>query len=569
MDLNKLNSRSSASTSNGTGRPISSFRTKSSLASYLSSRHFFNCRRVIYLVGLTSLFAWAALQRFTLPPWPFADPDTWGYLRPAVSSLSGGSFAHTGGRNFLYPGFLFLILAATKNFAAITIVQHSLGLGTGALLLYCWNKVGRHLRAIPHSLHSFLGLGVATVYLLSNRPIFFEHELRPESITPFFALLNILLTLIFLERHQSEGLSDRVTCIAALLLVNSILLATLKTSFSLTVLFSIVPVLCALTNRRDNWQRRAAVLGIGFAAITAVAVPEHELAKSDPAAHSFMAESLFSIHANLILRQIDEDLARGQCGPHGCLWLGEFARSLQEEMTKSWAHDQRYKSFGFNPDYLMYHHDSLSSLTTRLFGADYEKQLDFYRYYYWRTLGQHPERMFGKIVSNMAIFYTWDNPALALNGALPLASLYERAVSSLAAREAEVSTSPPFASYLANCRSFSSSKETIKPIWTIRFLQTMLSHLYLAVLIGVVGVSLILPFSPRWREEYGGFCLIALFLFSYNFGNCLGTAIVHSLHVMRYSVAQYSFTLLSTCVGLLLLVDCAFYLLRRYARFEW
>ncbi|MDQ6911332.1 MAG: hypothetical protein M3119_00150 [Verrucomicrobiota bacterium] len=86
--------------------------------------------------------------------------------------------------------------------------------------------------------------------------------------------------------------------------------------------------------------------------------------------------------------------------------------------------------------------------------------------------------------------------------------------------------------------------------------------------VAAVAYIAVLPFAPRWREEYGGFCLIALFLFSYNFGNCLGTAIVHSLHVMRYSVAQYSFTLLSACVGLLLLVDCAFYLLRRYTRFE-
>lgn len=84
-------------------------------------------------MGLGLLFGCAAVHRFKLPPWPFGEPDTWGYLHPAISKLSGGPFAHTDARNFLYPGFLFLILAATKSFAAITIVQHSLGLGTGAL----------------------------------------------------------------------------------------------------------------------------------------------------------------------------------------------------------------------------------------------------------------------------------------------------------------------------------------------------------------------------------------------------------------------------------------------------
>ena len=171
----------------------------------------FSLAGAIYYLGVASLFGWVAYERFALPSWPFGDPDSWGYLRPAIVKLSGGPFAHTNGRNFLYPGFLYLILAAAKSFKAITVVQHVLGLGTGALLLCCWNKLGRFLRALPLPVHRFLGLGMVSVYLLYHWPIFFEHDLRPESITPFFAILNILLTLIFFERRQREGPSNSLT----------------------------------------------------------------------------------------------------------------------------------------------------------------------------------------------------------------------------------------------------------------------------------------------------------------------------------------------------------------------
>src|SRR5216117_3651824 len=74
------------------------------------------------------VFAGAAWQRFSRPLDPIADPDTWGYLSPALRKLTGAEFGHTNGRNFLYPGFLYLVLAAFGDFRAIGVVQHLLGL---------------------------------------------------------------------------------------------------------------------------------------------------------------------------------------------------------------------------------------------------------------------------------------------------------------------------------------------------------------------------------------------------------------------------------------------------------
>src|SRR6266480_4298281 len=81
------------------------------------------------------LFAWAACKRFGLPLDPIADPDTWGYLSPALRELIGGEFGHTHGRNFIYPGFVYLLLRVFGDFRAITVAQHFVGLLAGGILL--------------------------------------------------------------------------------------------------------------------------------------------------------------------------------------------------------------------------------------------------------------------------------------------------------------------------------------------------------------------------------------------------------------------------------------------------
>jgi hypothetical protein len=104
------------------------------------------------------VFAGAAWQRFSRPLDPIADPDTWGYLSPALRKLTGAEFGHTNGRNFLYPGFLYLVLAAFGDFRAIGVVQHLLGLAAGGIFLVTWRRVRVF---VPNSL-----LNPATYYLI-------------------------------------------------------------------------------------------------------------------------------------------------------------------------------------------------------------------------------------------------------------------------------------------------------------------------------------------------------------------------------------------------------------------
>src|SRR5204862_6151039 len=147
---------------------------------YRTGRRFGASRpaAIVYDALFAVILGWSAFQRFRLPVWPLADPDIWGYLNPALSKLTGSAFQHTWGRNFTYPGFLFLILASFNSFAAITIVQHILGLLTGGLLLACWHQILRFLEieAIHRYPNKIAGVFLLAIYLLSSHRITPEHE---------------------------------------------------------------------------------------------------------------------------------------------------------------------------------------------------------------------------------------------------------------------------------------------------------------------------------------------------------------------------------------------------------
>ncbi|MBV9009617.1 MAG: hypothetical protein JO354_10715 [Verrucomicrobia bacterium] len=503
-----------------------------------------------YYFGLAFVFLSAAYLRLRLPYWPVADRDTWGYLHPALSKLSGAVFQHTNSRNFLYPAFLLLVLRATNDFRAITIIQQLLGLATGGLLICAWSKTRALARHVSGHLHDALGLLIAALYLLARWPIEAEHEVRPEAIVPFFAILNIVLTLEFFEKRRRPGTQLAVT--GAAVLLNSILLVTLRTSFALSILFSVIPVVIVLFDRRVPSVQRIAVLGMSISVAGIVTFTEQKLAASDPAARAFLPESLFCIHAKLIARQMDEDVARGKCGPYSCDWLRQVSASLHEELAKSWAADKKYWTLGFNPDYLKYG-DSLHRWRQRFFQGNYNKQLEFYSYYFVRMLRAHPLRMLHKVVTQLRLFYTEAGHGFATSHTVDFARRYRESLAALPPALILSTTYRPFFDYLNACRKYSSMVEVISQSLLVRRVNGVLDRLYTPVVFVALVIIVLLP--GYLRRDYRIFSRTVLFAYSYNFGNCLGIAIVHSLHVDRYLLAQYSFTLLSECIGLLFLVD--------------
>ena len=507
------------------------------------------------------VLGWGAFQRFHLPLWPVADADTWGYLNPALSKLIGGAFQHADGRNFVYPGFLFLVLGTFKSFTAITIVQHTLGLLTGGLLLVCWRQIRRFLNVGPvvRRTQEIAGVLLLAIYVLSSQPIVAEHELRPEAIIPFFAVLTIYLALKFLEQRYLRKERWRSVWLGAAVVFVAFLLLSLKPSFGMTAVFAMLPVLLVLFQRRTTWVERLILIATAVISALLLVLPEHYLAKSDPLATWFLPETLFYIHANLIADQMDEDIASRDCGEHGCEWLTQIQSELREEMRRGWELNQHYPSLGFDPDYLMYTSKVIRHWREKFFQGEDAIRLRFYWYYAERTLMKHPARVIAKVWRQMRLFYSASNPAFGTGREIALTESYRRTVEVLSSVfRATLLRFLPIKKYQASCASLVSANWAVSQPPPIRLCNRVLARGYIPIFGAVLFASGLLLCWQKLRFAVGMLWPATVFIYSCNIATCLETAVVHSLHNPRYLTVQFSFTLLAEFVGVYLLL-CIFF----------
>src|SRR5207237_10587450 len=121
------------------------------------------------------------------------------HLSPALSKLTGAPFGHASGRNFIYPGFVYLLLHLFRDFRAITAAQHVLGLAAGAILLLTWHRA-RTFLARPRLSRGFyyaIGLVAAAIFLVASEQVHFEMQLRPEGVCAFLFSVNLYVIILF------------------------------------------------------------------------------------------------------------------------------------------------------------------------------------------------------------------------------------------------------------------------------------------------------------------------------------------------------------------------------------
>src|SRR6266480_999200 len=226
--------------------------------------------RACYWTALALIFAWAVWQRFKLPLDPIADPDTWGYLSPALRKLTGAEFGHTNGRNFVYPGFLFLVLRLFADFRAITIAQHFLGLLAGAVFLLTWKRARVFVPnpRIGRVGHNLMGLGGAALFLLQWQTVTFEQEIRPEGICAFVLSVTLYFLIQFLACFFLEHRRTASVAYGIALSFTAIFLASIKPSFALASLFVLSPIVALFG--RSGWWLEKVWFSLGLAVSAAV-----------------------------------------------------------------------------------------------------------------------------------------------------------------------------------------------------------------------------------------------------------------------------------------------------------
>jgi hypothetical protein len=512
-----------------------------------------------------ALFAWAAWQRFSLPLDPITDPDMWGYLSPALRKLVGAAFGHTEGRNFLYPGFVFLLLRVFGDFRAITVAQHLLGLLTGVLLLLTWRRARVFALNPRVGLAAYDGLGLlaAATFLLATEPTRFEMQLRPEGISAFLISLNLYFVVQFTARCFVEGRRNAVAGYGIGVVASSILLASMKPSFALAAIFALLPVGLFFV-QRGGFRQKAALTAGALVSAALLFLPERFLSRNDEASQTFLPATLFVVHANLIRDQMAEDLAEKTTAPYSQEWLARIHASLGAEIAKSHAASPRhYPSLGFDPDYLMFNQSSIVAQLRREFENDVPGLCSFYRFRYARIWRQHPIRVLQKVVQQMAVFYTPVCPAYDRRRSWRLADEYGHSLMLLGLKPyGETLTAyPPGVDFVNRTESLSRNAPVILQARPIQGLLLVFGAIYLPLILLALGlIGAVLAKDDR-RKQFGWCAVLVLFGLFYNAISCLEVAIINSLEIRRYMTVQLSPVIFAQFLALWFVLE--FFLERR------
>src|SRR5258708_14545699 len=164
------------------------FHTMERAARLNQSRFLFD---LLVLCAVAALMLGGLIVRTRLPMTPLADGDTWGYLHPALSWLSGLGFQQTYGRDWLYPALLAGILKISGDFHAITYAQRFLGLA-GILIFWAALRLWLRLLPMPGPIARRICFAVAllllALYALSPQHALLLNTIRPERMIAFFPI---------------------------------------------------------------------------------------------------------------------------------------------------------------------------------------------------------------------------------------------------------------------------------------------------------------------------------------------------------------------------------------------
>jgi hypothetical protein len=520
--------------------------------------------KMSYFVIAALLFAAAAQKRFSWPQVPLADNDP-GYLWPALMKLNGGAFGHIQGLNFLYPGVIYLILRAWGDFRAISAIQHLLGLVAGALFLASWSRLADFFSKprLSRIAHEGIGLWGAAIYLLSNTPILLEMRIRPDALCMFFQALVFWLIIQFFYYRVISPDTLKAVIYGAGSAISAFLLASLKPSFTLMAAFAVAPVLWLVLNAKWNLRAKVAFFCITAPVVVGLTLAEHHLRRNDQAVKTFLPETLFAIHANIIQAQMASDLKNGKTGICPREWLQVACDDLKKEIERS-RNLHPFPVLGFQPNYLMSGSDSLFGHWRAQLGE--EAFLRFLHYWYWHSIVRRPLAFTEKIVRQLGVFYSTNCPAFHIYKKLPLSSwAYAAGVSVVSDSQTSrlLLYSQAGLDFLERTNRLRFAKIVFRQDKLVAVWNVLCARTYLAIFLLSVPLAgwFLLKRGGAEHSQWPSFLVV--FLYSANFGNVLGLSVVHTMEVDRYSMVLFTTALLAQLYAIRWLLEIALMKLHR------
>jgi hypothetical protein len=318
------------------------------------------------LIFLSVIFVCAAWFKFSIPNVPLSDPDTWGYLYPALSSLAGEGFQQTHGRGIAYPLFLLLILSVTNDFFSIPPIQHFVGLVSGLVWWAVWRQ---WTHTLPPRFRYAIGIQLVGIFFLAlymwnATAVYYESMIRPEAVFPFLALLQTLLTLLYIRKRWLGGNSKLIMVFSgSLAMALALICLSAKPSWGFAAAAPFATVALGLFGNFSLHQsipRTATILiGLIFCSLWLYVVPANLDWRKDNRSKEFLPATLFTVHAPTISKYLNAQRDQRLLSKDEIKFLDKFDLRISEAKQQT-IDTKRYRNLGHDPDYLMYHSDTLS-----------------------------------------------------------------------------------------------------------------------------------------------------------------------------------------------------------------
>lgn len=496
-------------------------------------------------------------------PWlPLADPDTWGYLNPALQRLAGEGLVQTHSRGMAYPLFLWSVLNLGKNFQNIAIVQHALGLLSGMVWVLAFRQWQRFLPENHANSPTLRWLAVLCLaaYLCNPATLAFESEIRPEGVFPFFSLSQIAITLLFLRARLEGRLTITLFLSASAAIFFAIVCLSLKPSWGMAALIPFVVVGWGILFNQPKLAVVArcglAVVAVGAFALWNVLVPRLAQWKPEPNTGGHLAGTLFSIHANIISQEMHHRAERGKLDPEEEAFLAHLDQTLIEsrkDAKRSWM-----RALGHDADYILYRSD-LFWKPPHVSAEDGMGRNRFLRQAYLRAALAEPRLMASKVLWQLLLAYN-DASISLFNRSVQWGALFGRTPTALNTtnfprlpEELDASVHES----LAQLATAQPPKHLVARLSPSRLVFRSVVTWYLMALVLASGALVaFFPWLGRFhsmmalRPAVGALAVI----WTCSIGSALTVAIIHCFAIGRYLELQSSLhaLLLATGTGLLM-----------------
>jgi hypothetical protein len=321
--------------------------------------------------------------------------------------------------------------------------------------------------------------------------------------------------------------------------------------------FAMAPVIWLILNAKWNPTAKAAFFCITVPVIVVLTLTEHHLRRNDQAVKTFLPETLFVIHANIIQAQMAADLKNGKTSIYSREWLQVVCDDLNKEIKRS-QNLHPFPVLGFQPNYLMNGPDSLLNDLRRQIGE--EGFLRFLHYWYWHSIVRRPLAFAEKIARQLGVFYSTNCPAFQIYKTLPLSS---RAYAASLSAASDSQTSRLLlgcnagVDFLERTNKLRFADIVIHQDKLVRAWNVLCARTYLAIFLLSVPLAGWFLFKRGGAEHSQWPPFLVVFLYSANLGNVLGLSVVHTMEVDRYSMVLFIMALLAQLYAIRWLLEIA------------